>query len=96
MDSFTKGSANGYGEKNPEVTVSQIREAMEKLLITRGWPRKLRDACLQRTAEHIHLTQQRNEKARVSHRRKRLRELHSMGYHLTQLRRCDGNQKRAL
>lgn len=73
--------------------MSQVADALQELLkekarglMTRAQLRTVADEL----AADIVLTQERNRRARRSHRKQRLRELHGLGIFISHLPFCDG------
>jgi hypothetical protein len=74
------------GEKY--LTLQQLRRATNASIQAQGLTRFARHDLLTHVAERIRITQHRNAKARQSHRRERIRQLHTLGTTLKNCRRC--------
>jgi SRSO17 transposase len=81
------------GGKKADLTVSQLGDALQELLkekargvLTRSQLRAVAD----QLAADMQLTQERKRRARRSHRKQRLRELHGLGIFISRLPFCDG------
>jgi SRSO17 transposase len=75
-------------ERFPEVTVSQVREAMSSL-VQSWWLHPLNaDALIENTAYRLQYYQRRNAQARKSHTKTRIRKLEAMGIDMSQVELC--------
>ena len=76
------------GEKNPELTVCQIRTAAAALVQSWSLGKNAGQVLLERTAENITYQQQQNAKARKSHTKRTRRKLRELGIRLATLTPC--------
>ena len=74
--------------KNPEVTLPQVHTAINAVIDSLPLPPQPRRLRLQRTAEIVTHWQHRNQQARISHAKRRLKELDLQGISLEELPRC--------
>lgn len=75
-------------ESFPEVTVSQLREAMSSLVQSWWLNRSGADALIDATASRLEYYQRRNAQARKSHTKTRVRKLEAMGIDMTHIAKC--------
>ena len=75
-------------ESYPEITVSQVREAMSALVQSWWMPALSAAALIENTAFRIQYYQRRNAQARKGHTKTRYKKLASMGIDINQLQRC--------
>ena len=70
------------------MTLCQVRTAANAYLSTQDLPNALRQQRFEHVADNITLQQQRNAKARRSHRKKTREKLRRLGIDFRKLRRC--------
>ena len=76
------------GEKNPELTVCQIRIAPDALVRSRPLGVRAARLMIEAAAAQIAYYQQRNAAARRSHTKTTLQKLHNQGVYVSDLPRC--------